>query len=180
MNTKKQSETGRSLLETLSVLIVMVILLLAGIVGYRAVLHYWKKNETVKGVSELTVRYKTRPIAPEDGKVDIKYVYPEADRADAVTLRVADAGRVHLEVEEDPTNFLVIVNEVLDDSCEAILMNGEYDAVLYKDGNEKYDPQKHYFAIGRELLRNWDNKKGDLRDDFAQLKELTKEDLIAK
>ena len=131
MSKMNETEAGRTLLETLAVLVVMAILLIASLVGYNALIHQWRKHQTVKAVSELAVRYKMRPVAQE-GPVTIKSIYPEAERASSVEMKTADteAGRVKLEVFSEPTSFAVVVQHILDDSCESILENGDYDAVV--------------------------------------------------
>ena len=126
------SENGRSLLETLAVLVIIAIILLASVLGYDFVLHQWKKQQTVKQVSELFVRYELRPVKPEDGsnKVAIKAVYPEVDRANAVTMKTADAGTSYLITSSTTDSFAVVMDRVLADSCETQLERGEYGGVL--------------------------------------------------
>ena len=112
----KRTEFGRSLVETLAVLVVIAILLLAGLAGYNFTIHKYKKDQTVKAISELAVRYKLHPIS-KTGSIEVKSIYPEADRADAVNMKTADTdtGRVRLEVSEDNSYFAVVVNNILDD-----------------------------------------------------------------
>ena len=157
----KKIETGRSLLETLAVLVVIAILLLAGVAGYNFTIHKYKKDQTVKAISELAVRYKLHPIS-KTGSIEIKSIYPEADRADAVNMKTADTdtGRVRLEVSKDTSYFAVVVNNILDDSCKEYLEKGEYDAALLLNG-AKYDSKTdtEYLAFGKDFLKDFDFDK---------------------
>ena len=152
---KKYSEFGRTLLETLAVLVVIAILLLSSLVGYNFVVDKYKKDQTVKSISELSVRYKVHPITKK-GPREIKAIYPEAERADAVTMKTADTdtGRVQLVVSEDTSYFSVLVNNILDDSCEAVLERGEYDAALVT-GASGYDENSEYVILGQNFLKDF-------------------------
>ena len=179
---KIKTESGRSLVETLSVLVVMAILLLASLAGYHFLIHQYKKQQTVKQISELAVRYKVRPVHADDEKVAIKTIYPEADRSDAYTVRTADEGRVSLNVQNTEA-FSVVVSSILDDSCEAMLKKGEYDAVL---ATNNYEPKKDYIAIGRKWLQDLDadtltsEQKDALRDFLGSGVAITRENIINK
>ncbi len=181
---KIKSESGRSLMETLAVLVVMAILLLASLAGYHFLVHQYKKQQTVKQISELAVRYKVRPVHADDEKVAIKTVYPESDRSDAYTMNTADDGRVSLHVENSDA-FSVVVNAILDDSCVSLLENGDYDAVL---ATNAYDPSEgnDYFAIGRKWLQDLDantltsEQKDALRDFLGSGVAITRENIINK
>ncbi|MGN0919351.1 MAG: Tfp pilus assembly protein FimT/FimU, partial [Alphaproteobacteria bacterium] len=173
-------ESGRTLLETLAVLVVIAVLILAGIVGYNFAIKKYRETQTVKQVSELGVRYQLRPIQPgKNGLVDIKPVYPEAERVSAVEMKTADTetGRVSLQVQDTVSSFSIVVNQVLDDSCKAILTEGSYDSVLFKDGSEAYEDSKEYVAIGKDLLKNWDSVSNDAKPE--DLRDKTKEEVIA-
>ena len=128
MKQNVHSQTGRSLLETICVLVVIAILLLASIIGYDVIMRHWQRQQTVKMVSEIALRYRMRPNRVQ-GPVEMRPIYPEGDRLDSYTVKTADNGAVHIKVE-DISGFSVIVNQVLDDTCEAILEKGAYDAVL--------------------------------------------------
>lgn len=153
----KQNQSGRSLLETISVLVIMALLIVAGIVGYNFAIRKYRENETVKQVSELAVRYKLKPIKAEDKFVKIKDVYPEAERADAMNIRTADtsAGRISLQVfdETAASSFAVVVNSVLDDSCRAILKEAEYDVAIFGDDIDAKTAVKKN-AYSRDYLLN--------------------------
>ena len=157
---KKYTEAGRSLIETLAILAVIALLTLVSVTGYNFIVHYWRKQGTVKQISELAIRYKLNPLQPKNGtSVNIKSIYPEAERSDAVTMKTMDisSGRVRLEAF-DKSSFMVIANEILDDSCEAMLKNGEYEGALVTgpDGYDEKDPKKSYVVIGREYLKDFD------------------------
>ena len=132
----KINQFGRSLLETLSVLVVMALLVMGSVVGYNVVMRKYRENETVKQVSELSVKYKLNPVKTDEKFVKIKDVYPEAERADAMTIRTADTaeGRISLQVFDGTTSssFAIVVDKVLDDSCRAILEKSEYALELLK------------------------------------------------
>ena len=149
-------ESGRSLLETLAVLVVIAILTLAGLLGYNVLVHQWRKHETVKRISELTMRYKLHPIAAKNGIVEIKPIFPEVERASSIEMKTPDTetGRVSLHVEES-SSFAVIVNQILNDSCEAMLADGEYDSVLLTNG-EEYSKEKEYMGLGKDYLATFD------------------------
>ena len=157
--TCKHSESGRTLLETLAVLVVIAILLLASLAGYNFVIHKYKKDQTVKAISELAVRYKLRPVISKDGSISVKDVYPEAERADSFHMRTKDTstGRVHLEADEI-TSFAVVVNDILDDTCRSALEKGEYDGALVI-GQQEYNKKNDYLVIGKEYLKNFDYNK---------------------
>ena len=129
-------ESGRTLLETITVLVVVAILMLASIIGYSVIIHQWRKHQTVKQITELAVRYKLRPVKAEGKLVPIKTIYPEAQRSDAVTMKTPDTetGRVQLQLFEDTTSFAVVVNQVLDTSCREIIENAAYDMLV--DGDQ--------------------------------------------
>ena len=113
--SSKRTEFGRSLVETLAVLAIMAILTLVSVTGYNFMVRKYKQNQTVKAISEMAVRYKLRPT--EHNPVYVKTIYPEADIADAVSIRTADTttGRVMVEVSnENPSYFTVVVNQILD------------------------------------------------------------------
>ena len=163
---QERTESGRTLLETLAVLVVIAILIIAGIFGYNFVIHQYRKQETVKQIGELAVRYKLRPITASDGEVNIKDVYPEAERASTVQMKTADNGRVSLHVE-DTSAFSVIVNNILDDSCEAQLEKGDWESVFVKSGLEEFNEKKEdgYLVIGRDLFENWNKMDWSNTDD---------------
>ena len=152
--TQRNSEIGRTLMETMAVLVVIAILLLASLAGYNFLVRKYKEDQTVKAISELAVRYKVRPVTPKEGEVRIKDVYPEVERADALHMRTMDtaSGRVSLDAE-NTSYFVVSVNAILGDSCESRLLKGDYDAVLATD---EYVKGSDYFAIGRDLLKKLD------------------------
>ena len=164
-----RTQSGRTLLETLAVLVVIAILMLASIIGYNVIIHQWRKHQTVKQITELAVRYKLRPMA-KSGPVDIKTIYPEADRASAVEMKTADtdAGRVQLEVFSEPTSFAVIVQHILDDSCESLLENGDYDAVV--EGNDiNADSATSKNAYSKQYIQSLnDNEKAALIAKICQ------------
>jgi len=174
---KTHSESGRTLLETIAVLVVIAILLIASLVGYNVVIHQWRKHQTVKQITELAVRYKLRPIQPNEKFVDIKPVFPEAERASAVEMKTADTetGRVSLRTE-DTTSFSVVVNNILSDSCESALENGEYESVLYKNGLDEYKDSEEYLVIGEDLLKNWDKIPDNEKPESLRSK--TKKEVI--
>ncbi len=181
---KIKSESGRSLLETLSVLVVMAVLLLAGVAGYHFLIHQYKKQQTVKQISELAVRYKVRPVHADGEKVAIKTIYPEADRSDAYTMNTADEGRVSLNVQNTEA-FSVVVNSILSDSCVSLLENGDYDAVL---ATNNYDPSEgnDYVAVGRKWLQDFDadtlttEQKDELKKFLGNDTAITRENIINK
>ena len=72
---RQKFESGRTLLETLAVLVVMAILILGSVTGYDFVIKKYRENETVKAVSELAVRYKLRPVKGNGKFVQIKDIF---------------------------------------------------------------------------------------------------------
>ena len=80
----RNNQFGRSLVETLSVLVLMALLATAGIVGYGAVVRKYREHETVKQISELSLKYKMNPVKADGKFVQIKDVYPEAGRKSVV------------------------------------------------------------------------------------------------
>ena len=170
MKQNRYSQKGASLVETIAVVAVMAIVLIAGIFGYEFLIHQWRREQTVRLVAEIITRYRTRANRTP-GPVEIRSVYPEGNRIDAYTVQTADEGSVHIEVGGDASSFAVVVNAVLADTCEAVLLSGAYDAVLFKKGTEPYDPQdgkKEYCVIGREILKNWDNLEIDVPDGVCE------------
>ena len=153
--SKIRSESGRSLLETLALLVLMALLVLSGIVGYDFVVRKYREQKTVKQVSELGVRYKLRPVKTKGKFVQIKDVYPESDRVDAVTMRTSDtpAGRISLQVFDEVSSFAVVVNHVLDNSCRSILKDASYDMVVAGDDID-VDTATKLNAYSRDYLLN--------------------------
>lgn len=173
--TLKHSESGRSLLETLAVLVIIAILLLASILAYELVVHKYKKDQTVKSISELAVRYKLQPISGED--IKIKDVYPEAERADAMNMRTMDTptGRVQLKASST-TSFSVVVNDVLEDTCKSTLENGVYDAVFAPNINENLLNSLHIrkksntdiIVLGKDFLNGLErNQKEEVLESIC-------------
>ncbi len=173
MTQNKHTETGRTLLETLAILVIIAILLLASILGYNLLIHHYRRYQTVKQVSELAVRYKLRPVA-DKGYVDIKTIYPEAERASSVEMKTADteSGRVKLQVFSEPTSFAVVVNHVLDDSCESILENGDYDVVIKGDDIDINEAESEN-AYSKEYIKSLGKKeKTELIEKICTLKNM--------
>ena len=159
MTKNRTAQSGRTLLEMLSVLVVIAILLIASLTGYKVLMHKYKKDQTVKQISELAVRYKLRPVQAKEG-ANIKTIYPEAERASATQMKTVDtdSGRVSLIAEEN-TSFSVIVTSILNDTCESMLENGDYDAVLATNDYQKdIEPEDGYLTIGREFLKNFNEE----------------------
>ena len=152
---RQKFESGRTLLETLAVLVVIAILILGSITGYDFVIKKYREKETVKAVSELAVRYKLRPVKADEKFVQIKSVYPEAERASSVEMKTADtpAGRVQLQLFEDTSSFAVVVNQVLDTSCRKIIEEANYDMLVAGDQIDT-DTATELNAYSRDYLLN--------------------------
>ena len=157
----KKSESGRSLVEVLAVLAIIALLMLASILGYDFMMKRWRRQETVKEITELAVRYKLHPVKGNDNKIKIQAVYPEAELANATEMKTPDtpAGRVSIQRVEETTSFSVVVNNSLSDSCRSLLLEGNYDAVLAEVGD--FDVRNDYIVLGRDFVKNWTKEAGE-------------------
>ncbi len=131
----KAKEQGRTLLETISVLVVVAILLISCLLGYSALRGYLNRQETVKQILELAVRYKLNPIAPNrpDGKIKIINIWPNPPHGpDPTTISTPDNkdSRISLRKLPDSTTFIVTVDSILPSSCQSLLMEGDFDAII--------------------------------------------------
>ena len=169
---QKKEQTGRSLVETLAVLVLIAILTVAGLLGYGFVIRKYQEKQTVKQVAELGVRYALNRVKPNDqGQVLMKSVYPEAERADPYTVVTPDHGHASIKVLGSTSAFSVLVNNVMPGSCRGILASGAYDALLYdiQNGEE--------FTIGSDYFKDTEISSIDV-NKFTALKGKSKEDII--
>ena len=163
---KKHFENGRSLLETLTVLVVIALLTIASIIGYNVVVDNYRSKETAKTVSELGLRYKMNPVkANESKKVEIKKVYPEANRASTDEVKLLDGGTASLTVFDGRRSFAVVVKDVEMASCEAILEAKAYDAFVQGDA----------LSITSENVGTTSNLQGKMTLNRDSIKEACKE-----
>ncbi len=138
MSLRKLHETGRTLLETISVLVVIAILIIASLLGYDALREYLKRKETVKQVTELSVRYKLQPVKPPRGKNNprIKLIYPEANTKDGITIELPEEkARVSLLVFENAciSYFLEPIEGLSKATCLEILNQNQYGGIKIGD-----------------------------------------------
>ncbi|MBO7484416.1 MAG: hypothetical protein J6T55_04805, partial [Alphaproteobacteria bacterium] len=134
----RNNETGRTLLETISVLVVIAILIIASLLGYDALRKYLKRKETVKQVTELSVRYKLQPVKPPKGKNNprIKLIYPEANTKDGITIELPEEkARVSLLVFENAciSYFLEPIEGLSKATCLEILNQNQYGGIKIGD-----------------------------------------------
>ncbi|MBR6232020.1 MAG: hypothetical protein IKQ99_02855, partial [Alphaproteobacteria bacterium] len=168
---EKSQQTGRSLLETLAVLVIIAILTIAGLLGYSFILRKHQDKQTVKQVAEVGIRYGLNRVKPRhDKKVLLKNVYPEAEREDAVTMITANHGRVSVSANYTDS-YQVEVNNITDNSCREILASGAFDSLLYDVGAGKQ------IAIGSEYL-NGKKLDGNEQKRLSKMAGKTKEQII--
>ena len=124
-------ENGRTLLETLAVLVLIGLLSISGMLGYGFLHKYLKRQETIKQIETLAMNYRATPVKPDkDGYVSIQSIYPSANRASVTEMRLADSGTASLQLlDETTTSFAIVVNNIDSDTCEEYLKKGSYDAV---------------------------------------------------
>ena len=130
----KKTESGRTLLETLMVLVIVGLILAMSVGLYSFVVKRWRKQETVKQISELGVRYKARPIrvAGSEQQIEVKKIYPEATRANVNAIRTPDNldSKVSVYAQSSGNSFVISAESIKQDSCISMLRNGQYEAAL--------------------------------------------------
>ena len=109
---KKFYQSGRTLLETLMVSAIIAVLTICGLFGYNFAITKYREKSTAKLIAELAVRYNANPIKPQENDlVSVKSIFPEAERADAVTIKTPDidTGRVFITRKEEEKAFAIVV-----------------------------------------------------------------------
>ncbi|MBO7483709.1 MAG: type II secretion system protein [Alphaproteobacteria bacterium] len=156
-HNKKQS--GRTLLEMISVLVVISILILASLLGYNTLRDRSKRQETIKTITELAIRYKATPIKREPGEeIPVRHVYPVPTSMRSGTgLKAADGnGQIYLKAGVDTSSFSVFAANILNGTCRELLESGNYEAVVYSfEGKER--------TISKEALNKSDKKDAIIR-----------------
>ncbi len=136
ISLKNKAESGHSLIEIISVLIIMAILFIAALVGFKTLLDYLRKKETAAQISTIAFRYKTDRLGKKrkdaTNKISLKEVYPEGSPChanDFTCLKTPDGGQIQLYSYQGNTNFIIIAAGVSPISCEEAIMAGGYTKV---------------------------------------------------
>lgn len=133
----KNSESGRSLIEIIAILIILAILLLAALLGFKTLLDYLKTRQTNDEVATIATRVKAKKLqGRKAGKShEIKHFYPEGSPCSppaANCVSTPDGGNLKL-VSEDTSSFAIVVSDIQCVSCRAIIEMGAFDMYAPED-----------------------------------------------
>ncbi len=129
-----KKESGRSLLELITVLIIIAILLLAALLGFRTLLNYLKYRGTVDEVSVVATRYRLKKLQTRktEGKVRIHDFYPEGkdcEPASKYCVATPDDGKLEVISADETSSFAVVANQLKCVSCLGIIELGNFGMV---------------------------------------------------
>ncbi len=136
-NTIRSLQKGRSMIEVIAIMAIMGILLIAGLVGFKLLLDYLKQKETIEQVSTIAMRHKASRLNAKNqtkGYVPMKQVYPEGNNCtngtDKNCVITPEGNEVRLANIDEATNFMVLVSELQQTTCEELAMMGGYEFAL--------------------------------------------------
>ncbi len=131
---KQHSEHGRSLIEIIAVLIIMAILLISALIGFKILLDYLKKKQTAEQIGTIGMRYKLDRMGKKSkgGAVSHKQWYPEGkpcnlDVPNCVTT--PDGGQIRLYSYENTDTFVVVASQISPQSCAEAVLQESYTRV---------------------------------------------------
>jgi len=141
----KEQEKGRSLIEIIAVLVVIAILLIGALVGFRLILDMFKKRETASAISTIALRYKSSRLGRardvtkgSEQTVSIKDFFPEGD-CNAEYCTTPDRGQVSLHASGDTTSFVVVAKDIDFISCQEAMLQSSYDLVTDADLSDAFN-----------------------------------------
>ena len=180
---KANNESGRSILETIAVVAIIGLLMVASLIGYNFVVQAWRSHQTVDQVNSLVVGMRSGNLATryqKDEKIPVQTIVRGLKtRGDAAVL--PDSSDSWAQVTSLGVNSYMIEMEVSPDTCVSLLeeVNGA-DLIHVSLPNEGCKTQdcEVITDIGDQSLAQWGIAK-DTRGLSAQDKTERSENIRA-
>lgn len=169
---KNNNETGRSMLETLSVIVIIMVLVIASMAGYDYLVQRHNRQETVKWVDSLVVNVNSsdmaRQVKTKNKVIDAQEII-KGPKVDDEVLLLPDSENSYAVVRSMSNGGFAVALQVDPGTCEALLESLSAQAITAfssdysygktggKTGDDRYtSPSAFKAATGGAL-----NKLGD-------------------
>jgi len=130
--TPKFQESGRSIIEIIAVLVVIAILLIGSLFGFKILRDYLNCKKTSDQIATLATRYKLHKLSAKkkSGQVRLTDFFPEGQYNDPGILITPDNGKAELYTDESSDSFVILASDLECTSCYEIVKMKAYDAIV--------------------------------------------------